>query len=440
MNLQSSNRPRDLPVRLGTHGYRLDGDFAFLNAELHIPPHFSGSSFGLELWAQSAPYAGESPNGVKVAEISLELPTPIGAHVHRVDGRAALSPPLGNADHAMVMMLVENAGDARRIHDFANYGRLERFENPRFEGAVGYALHGDQVVLSAASVANPRPMGNSSGSLCLELWALSERYAGGAPRGHRLAGAELGSVSGQYHLPGIERRSAFVQPPSGRWQVALLLREWTVVSGYVTRDYRNFDLVYEWAAPERTSLVAGEPAASVLATVQPAVVAAPAAAVSARSIDKLRLIRPAADEGAISIAAAASAVVAPSAPPAAASSAPAIETRVAAAVEAPLATAPVVAAAPVAVAPVVAVAPGVAAAPVAAALPAPAPAASVTGKSRQLNVQTASVEELSKLPGLNLKIAKEIVKSRPFASLDALIDVRGIGEKTLRRIKALITL
>jgi DNA uptake protein ComE-like DNA-binding protein len=41
---------------------------------------------------------------------------------------------------------------------------------------------------------------------------------------------------------------------------------------------------------------------------------------------------------------------------------------------------------------------------------------------------------------LSLKIAKEIVKSRPFASLEALLDVRGIGEKTLRRIKGLIRL
>jgi hypothetical protein len=29
-------------VRLCNHGYRLDGDFAWLNAELHVPPYCSG--------------------------------------------------------------------------------------------------------------------------------------------------------------------------------------------------------------------------------------------------------------------------------------------------------------------------------------------------------------------------------------------------------------
>jgi competence ComEA-like helix-hairpin-helix protein len=57
-----------------------------------------------------------------------------------------------------------------------------------------------------------------------------------------------------------------------------------------------------------------------------------------------------------------------------------------------------------------------------------------------LSVQTATLEELSRLPGLSLKVAKEIVKARPFASLEALGEVRGIGEKTLRRIRSLITL
>ena len=95
MNLQPSNRRQDVPVRLGSHGYRLDGDIAHLNAELHVPPYCAGSNFGLELWACSAPHAGGAPRGVKIAEVSLELPTPIGPHVHRVEARAAVSPPLG---------------------------------------------------------------------------------------------------------------------------------------------------------------------------------------------------------------------------------------------------------------------------------------------------------------------------------------------------------
>src|SRR5690349_4560760 len=121
MNLQPSNRRQDVPVRLGSHGYRLDGDIAHLNAELHVPPYCAGSNFGLELWACAVPHAGGAPRGVKIAEVSLELPTPIGPHIHRVEARAAVTPPLGEGDHSMVLMLVGGSGDARRVHDFANY-------------------------------------------------------------------------------------------------------------------------------------------------------------------------------------------------------------------------------------------------------------------------------------------------------------------------------
>jgi len=67
-----------------------------------------------------------------------------------------------------------------------------------------------------------------------------------------------------------------------------------------------------------------------------------------------------------------------------------------------------------------------------------APAASE--KSGLVSLNTAGIEELAKLPGMSLKVAKEIVKKRPFATLDELTEVRGIGEKTLRRIKSLLAL
>jgi DNA uptake protein ComE-like DNA-binding protein len=472
MNLQLSNRRQDLSVRLGNHGYRLDGDYAWLNADLHVPPYCSGSDFGLELWACSAAYVGGDPQGVRVAEITLDFPTPIGPHVHRVEARAAILPPLGNADHAMVLMLVGNTGDSRRIHDFANYGNLQQFSNPHFGGTVGYAIAGEQAILSASSVDNPRSEGNTSGTLGLELWALSEPYAGGAPRGQRLAAAELGSISGQYHLPGVELRSAFAQPASGRWHVALLLREWTLASGYVTRDYRNFDVMYEQAAAGRESSdgVKARAATDEVRRLEPAidaasdaVISAPAAAISAAapaptasaavkapavaSVPAAAPAAPSASAHAAAVKATAVASVPAAAPAAPSASAPAAAPASASAVKAPAPTPVVAAAAPAAAAAVKAPAPAptpvvVAAAPAPAA-PAPAaPVANVSApaKSGVLNVHTASLEELSKLPGLSLKVAKDIVKARPFASLEALGEVRGVGDKTLRRIRNLIRL
>src|SRR5262245_35021717 len=266
MNLLTSNRRQELPVRLGNHGYRLDGDHAVLQAELHVPPYLSGQGFRLELWACPAPHAGGELQGVKIAELPLDLPTPLGPHLHRVEAGGRLSPPRGAGDHSMGLVLASGAGESQRVQDFANYSRLQHFAGPALEGAVGYAIDGDNVVLSAGSVLNRRPEGNVSGSLCLELWALAAPYAGGTPRGFRLGVAELGNVNGQYHLPQIERRVAFTPPASGRWHVALLLREWTVASGYVTRDQRAFDVLFDQAAPD-----AGRPAveAAPVASVAP---------------------------------------------------------------------------------------------------------------------------------------------------------------------------
>jgi competence ComEA-like helix-hairpin-helix protein len=419
MNLQPSNRRQDLPVRLGNHGYQLDGDYAVLNAELHVPPYFSDSSFGLELWACSAPLSSGAPEGVKIAEVSLDLPTPIGPHVQQVEARAAIHPPAGSGDHSMVLVLVGGSGDARRVHDFANYGRLQHFANPELGGAVAYAIEGDDVVLSATSVVNPRSEGNSSGTLCLELWASSEPYAGGAPRGHRLAGTELGSIWGQFNLPEVSRRVAFSAPPSGRWHVSLLLREWTPASGFETRDHRNFDAVY------------------VQPTLGSAALPANPAAAAPRSGDKLRLIKPTSETALEAPAVAKPVVVAPAAEAVVALAAEALVAPAAEALVAPAAEAVVAPAAEAVVAP----AAEALVAPASTVVAAPAAAPAISGReASKVSVQTASIEELAKLPGLSLKIAKEIVKNRPFASVDALVDVRGIGEKTLRRIKSLLTL
>jgi len=68
------------------------------------------------------------------------------------------------------------------------------------------------------------------------------------------------------------------------------------------------------------------------------------------------------------------------------------------------------------------------------------PAAASVARSRVVSIQTASVEELARVKGLNLKIAKEIVKARPFAALEDLLRVHGVGRKTFDKIRALITL
>ena len=104
---------------------------------------------------------------------------------------------------------------------------------------------------------------------------------------------------------------------------------------------------------------------------------------------------------------------------------------------------------PVARAAVVPVVPAVSevAAPAAAPATAPAPAAApvpvavaATAKPKArnahlLNVNLATEAQLVAIDGLNRSLAKAVVAARPFASIDDLLDITGVGEKRLARMR-----
>ena len=74
----------------------------------------------------------------------------------------------------------------------------------------------------------------------------------------------------------------------------------------------------------------------------------------------------------------------------------------------------------------------------------PASGGSVVGVAGLINVNTAATTELEELPGVGEVIAQAIVDYRtengPFASVDQLLDVSGIGDATLEDIRELVTL
>ena len=72
-----------------------------------------------------------------------------------------------------------------------------------------------------------------------------------------------------------------------------------------------------------------------------------------------------------------------------------------------------------------------------------APAAGTTATEAGININTATVEELTMLPGIGPSYAQRIVEHRekngPFKKVEDLLNVRGIGEKTFERIRDRIT-
>lgn len=72
------------------------------------------------------------------------------------------------------------------------------------------------------------------------------------------------------------------------------------------------------------------------------------------------------------------------------------------------------------------------------AVPVPDTSAQTTHKS-PIDINRATVQDLQQLPGIGPQIAQRIVDYRnqhgPFATVESLTAVRGIGEKLLERIK-----
>jgi DNA uptake protein ComE-like DNA-binding protein len=368
------------------HGYRLEGDTVHLQARLTVLDQAAHeSTWALQLWAcPTKPANARDLVGHIMAEVALPPMSEAADETEHLDMHAFAIPPAGTEQHFMALVLATGkSGKFDEIHDLAVYSRPQRFLQPKISGTVGYRIDGNRVRLSVERIQNPRDAGNSSGTLALELWAVASPYTGGSFQGVPLAGVAIGSLSGQAELAANTFDLPFTRPPAGDWHLVLMLREWTS-AGYVTRDFTNFNAAVSYRLPEVTT-----PAkAVIMATNQ----AAPTTTEERTRSNSAGAVQPRVE----------------SKPATTLSAAPVQADAVSKAVQKPVASTPPVKAAPVV--------------------------------PRLVSVNTAAEEELAAVEGLTPKLARAIAKKRPFASLDDLRGIKGIGEKLLNSIRSRLKL
>lgn len=256
-------------TRLGiNHGYRFEGDFVNLNAEVSFSDDdlAGGQAWSLQLWSSDQGFAA-GLNGVKVAELAI---VPMAGGIV-VDGLSHAMPPAGAGDKTVALALVAFAADGQpQLRDLAVYPAAETFVQPLLSGNVTCALADGMATLTVDSIENPRADDNLSGTLALEVWALAEPYAGGSWQGIPVASVILGVLGGGNAWSDCH----FVVPaaaPEGPGVLTVMLREWGA-DGYVTRDFCN--LVLEAPVVAQPAPAAKKPATKAAA--KPAATAAKA--------------------------------------------------------------------------------------------------------------------------------------------------------------------
>ncbi len=389
-------------ARLGeNHGYRFEGDFVHLNAEVNFADTelAAGRSWALQLWASDRGFSGAELSGVKVAEMPIQ---PVAGSL-LVSGLCNAMPPAGTADHVVGLALVASAADGQpEVGDLAVYPSGEVFFQPCLVGDVACTLNDGTAELAIDAIANPRAADNVSGTLALEVWALDAPYAGGSWTGSPVASLILGVLGGGSEWTACHFSVPAALPVDGA-ALTVMLREWTP-AGYVTRDYRNFAaapvavvtkveaVVTEEAAPKAEAAVKAEPVvkAEAAATVEAPVKAEPA----------------------------------PKAKPADKPTAAVVAAKPAAAVKASVEVKQ----------------PEVKKADVKPAAKPAKKAATAKATAKPVSVNNGSEAELLAVRGLPPSVARAIIAARPFATLDEVCKAKGMGPKMLAKLRDLLAL
>lgn len=70
--------------------------------------------------------------------------------------------------------------------------------------------------------------------------------------------------------------------------------------------------------------------------------------------------------------------------------------------------------------------------------PAPTPDPTPEPKPEKININTATIDQITKLPGIGAAIAKKIVGGRPYTSIDDVKSASGLSDTAFEDLKALV--
>ncbi|GGC01992.1 hypothetical protein GCM10011352_30230 [Marinobacterium zhoushanense] len=372
----------------GNVEYRIEGDTAQLGAELQIEDlqRIECQRLSLQLWACPDQVNPQALQGTRVAALALSQSLFTGFYQ---DQTLAL-PPAGDNDYTMALALVGETADGNiQVHDCAVFANRQLFLQPSIQGRVDCQLHDTSVSIRIDAIANRRDADNRSGALSLELWALNAPYQGGAFVGFPMASTELGTLDGQCAWQDCSFNLEINQPPVGEWAPALMLREWTP-AGYITRDYRQLpSLVREAQMPMPAAVVNSQPTAEFIAYES-----------SANDADQTPVEREHKADAEAAVVTEKEEVLKAPKTNSDAKRADKAEKK-----------------------------------------PATKAAKKKTDKiDEAVSINTASAKALSKVRGLSPRLAEAIIAERPYASLDELLKVRGIGARMLVKLRELLSL
>ena len=268
-------------------------------------------------------------------------------------------------------------------------------------GDCGYAIDGNTITLSIEAINNDRSEGNLSGTLLLELRASRT----GDRQQHVLTHTVLGALAGQCFFPQCQHLLPFEEPPVGQWQLSLQLREWdgeeyqlvdsmTFACDYVVEpelDVLNGKNVIEVAFGSAAgSEDVKEPVSKVTEPEKVAVKQTPVAKKPAakKTVAKKTVAKKAPVSNKASGAKTTKATAAKNQAPAAQNQAPVAK-----------------------------------------------PEASETSSTTtSVNINSATLAQLQSLAGVSRKLAEALVEGRPYYKAKDLLEVKGLGKKTLEKI------